>query len=329
MKLFCSYLRARLGALALFLAFWAIFILMAKLGGMAEDNIRYAAALCALIGAAVMVFDGARFRRRHLLLREFAARTMLAEDNLPESANLLERDYEALVRALQQERAELVSAQDQKLRDMDAYYTLWAHQIKTPIAAMRLLLQQRDDPADQPLAQELFSIEQYVEMALQYQRLGSSSSDFVIRRCALDDIVRQALRRYAPLFIRKKLALRYEPCTARVLTDEKWLLFVVEQVLSNALKYTNTGSITIREAPGPALVVEDTGIGIAPEDLPRVFDCGFTGYNGRADKKATGLGLYLCRRVCRKLSHTIGISSEPGRGTAVTIGLASVERVQE
>jgi hypothetical protein len=137
MKLFCSYLRARLGALALFLAFWAIFILMAKLGGMAEDNIRYAAALCALIGAAFMVFDGARFRRRHLLLRELAARTMLAEDNLPESANLLERDYEALVRALQQERAELVSAQDQKLRDMDAYYTLWAHQIKTPIAAMR------------------------------------------------------------------------------------------------------------------------------------------------------------------------------------------------
>ena len=212
---------------------------------------------------------------------------------------------------------------------MDAYYTLWAHQIKTPIAAMRLLLQQRADPADQPLSQELFSIEQYVEMALQYQRLGSDATDYVIRRCGLDDIVRQAVHKYAPLFIRKKLALRYEPCTARVLTDEKWLQFVVEQVLSNALKYTKTGSITIREAPGPALVIEDTGIGIAPEDLPRVFDCGFTGYNGRADKKATGLGLYLCRRVCRKLSHTIGISSEPGRGTTVTIGLAVTERVQE
>ena len=149
MKLFWSYLRARLGAAALFLAFWAIFMSMAKLGGMAEDNIRYAAMLCLITGAIAMVFDGARFRRRHILLTEIAARTMLAEDHLPESADLVERDYQALVRALRQERAELVSAQDQKIRDMDAYYTLWAHQIKTPIAAMRLLLQQRDDPADQ------------------------------------------------------------------------------------------------------------------------------------------------------------------------------------
>ena len=329
MNIFLSYLRARLGILAISAAFFAVFALLSRLGGMAEENVLYAGLLCALVLLCAGAPDYLRFRRHHALLRELAARRPADCTGLPEPDTLPEADYQALARALEAEKARAVSDSDQHLRDREAYYTLWAHQIKTPISAMRLLLQQSGAPEVPELSQELFRVEQYVDMALQYLRLESDQSDYVIGRYSLDGIVRQAVRRYAPQFIRKKLSLDYEPCTALVLTDEKWLLFVVEQVLSNALKYTNTGKITIREAPGPALVIADTGIGIEPEDLPRVFDNGFTGYNGRADKKATGIGLYLCRRVCRKLNHTISAASAVGEGTTVTLGLGTAERVME
>ena len=154
--------------------------------------------------------------------------------------------------------------------------------------------------------------------------------DFLLRRCDLDTILRPAVRKFAPQFIRRHLTLRYEPVGKTVLTDEKWLGFVIEQVLSNAVKYTpEGGTVTVSCTDAPALLISDTGIGVEPEDLPRVFEQGFTGYNGRADKKATGLGLYLCRRVCRKLGHTIAMDSRVGEGTTVTIGLARTEREHE
>ena len=105
------------------------------------------------------------------------------------------------------------------------------------------------------------------------------------------------------------------------MTDEKWLLFVIEQVLSNALKYTRAGSITIELEAPKTLVIRDTGIGVAPEDLPRIFEKGYTGYNGRGDQKASGLGLYLCRTICKRLGHTITASSVPDHGTAIRIAL--------
>ena len=155
--------------------------------------------------------------------------------------------------------------------------------------------------------------------------MDSDSTDYVIREYNLDDILRQAVKKYATQFIYKKLSLRYEPINRRVLTDEKWLLFVVEQVLSNALKYTRTGFIEISMEEPETLGIRDTGIGIAPEDLPRIFEKSYTGYNGRSDKKASGIGLYLCRRVCGKLGHTITAVSAVGEGTTIRIGLARQE----
>lgn len=108
---------------------------------------------------------------------------------------------------------------------------------------------------------------------------------------------------------------------AKVLTDEKWLSFVIEQLLSNALKYTPSGSITITLEDPLTLCIRDTGIGIAPEDLPRVFEKSYTGYNGRSDKKASGIGLYLCKRICHNLGHTITIESSLDTGTTVRIFL--------
>lgn len=168
-------------------------------------------------------------------------------------------------------------------------------------------------------------MEQYVEMLLGYQRLTGPTTDFTLRECDVNAVMRASARRFAPLFIEKKLRLNYQETTLRALTDEKWLAFVLEQVLSNAVKYTRRGSVTLRcDEAAHAIIVEDTGIGIAPEDLPRVFDHGYTGLNGRRDKRATGLGLYLSKRVLDQLGHTISIASEPGRGTRVTIGLESL-----
>ena len=170
------------------------------------------------------------------------------------------------------------------------------------------------------------SVEQYVQMALQYLRMEKMTSDLVFARYDLDALIRQAVRKYAPLFIRRKIILSYEPVHCEVLTDEKWLVFVLEQILSNALKYTKSGSIHIYLSPDApkTLVIEDTGIGIAPEDLPRIFEKGYTGCNGRADKRSTGIGLYLCRQIMEKLSHTIRIESEMGVGTKVYLGLDTV-----
>lgn len=205
------------------------------------------------------------------------------------------------------------------------YFTMWVHQIKTPIAALRLLLAEEEDERSQEMWEELFSIEQYVEMALQFSRLSAKSTDFVIGEVSLDKVVREAIHKYARLFVRKKIKLELTSIDTQILTDEKWLEFVIEQILSNAIKYTAGGTISIyqkmtvtdEKKEVKELIIEDTGIGIAPEDLPRIFEKGYTGYNGHADKRSTGIGLYLCRKIMRKLSHEITIESEIGVGTKV------------
>lgn len=161
-------------------------------------------------------------------------------------------------------------------------------------------------------------------MVLIYTKLTGQSGDYVIHQSALDPIIKQSIRRYSSLFIRKKIALHYTPTTLKTITDEKWLQFVIEQVLSNSLKYTpEKGEITLWVDEEQNLWIADGGIGIPAEDLPRVFEKGYTGFHGRADKRATGIGLYLCKRICEKLGHSICITSALGEGTRVKIGLAN------
>jgi CRISPR-associated Csx2 family protein len=228
-----------------------------------------------------------------------------------------------LIGIIDHDRTEIINQKEKAFADMVDYYTIWAHQIKTPIAAMRLLLQSEQSETNSELLEQLFKVEQYVEMVLQYLRLENMSSDLVFKRHSLDDIVKQAIRKYSKSFIRKKIKLNYMDLNCDVLTDEKWLVFVVEQILSNALKYTGAGEISIYMDSRllDTLVIEDTGIGIEQEDLPRVFEKGFTGYIGRSDKRSTGIGLFLCKQILNKMSHTITIESVVGKGTKVKIGL--------
>lgn len=231
------------------------------------------------------------------------------------------RIYREMVRQLLLEQRYQQDTLRVRHQDTVDYYTTWVHQIKTPIAAMGLILQQEDTEDSRRLSGELQRIEQYVDMVLTYLRLGSGDTDYVFAKVDLDKLLRGCIRKYAGQFIRRHLTLDYQSMDCQVLTDEKWLAFVVEQVLSNALKYTREGSVSIYLEPPCILCIRDTGIGIAPEDLPRIFEKGYTGYNGRSDKKATGLGLYLCRQICDRLKSTITAQSAPGEGTTIRIGL--------
>ena len=241
----------------------------------------------------------------------------------------MEADYTALVSAVLQQQKKLLAAKEQEQTDMLEYYTIWVHQIKTPIAAMRLILQEEDSPRSRELLAQLFRVEEYVQMVLAYLRMHSESTDFVLQEYELDKIVRQAVHRYAPMFIRKRIVLELEPISCRVLTDEKWLGFAIEQLLSNAIKYTDTGRIRIYTEGRDTLVIQDTGVGIAQEDLPRIWEKGFTGYNGRMEQRASGLGLYLVKHSLERLGHRISIVSKVGVGTTVRIDLHTEQLEKE
>lgn len=318
MKLFMQYLRQKWRVLAAFTLFAAVLAVCFALYRLPLRAVWYPLALCAALGLSLLTADFLHLRRRHETLCRLRAAPDPAQ--LPSPAGICEEDYQALVRALDERARRAETETDARMRAMIDYYTLWAHQIKTPIASMRLSLQQEDTPQARRLLQELSRAEQYVEMVMVYLRLNGGS-DLVLREYELDAIVRRAVRRFAGEFIGRKLKLCYEPLNVSCVTDEKWLLFVIEQVLSNALKYTRAGSITIELEAPKTLVIRDTGIGVAPEDLPRIFEKGYTGYNGRGDQKASGLGLYLCRTICKRLGHTITASSVPDHGTAIRITL--------
>ena len=330
MQFFFSYLYHRRKVLLLLFFFLLLFAVSFWLYRLPVEAVAYPALICAAIGLAVLILGSLRASRRHRLLVRLADSLTELPRSLPEPRTQDDEDYQLLVGALCEEQRRLKSAMELRYADMIDYYTVWAHQIKTPIASMRLTLQEEDSEFSRRAGEDLLRIEQYVEMVLCYLRLDSDSTDYVFREQELDPILRQAVRRLSGQFIRRRMHLQYEPLGVRVLTDEKWLLFVVEQVLTNALKYTPAGgTITIELEEPKTLCVRDTGIGIAPEDLPRIFEKGYTGVNGRADKKASGLGLYLCRRICRALGHTIRANSSPDSGTVIRIDLSSHEQRPE
>lgn len=322
MKLLARYLWGLRKTLLAFGLFAAVFALSFFLYGLPAAAVLYPFLLCAGMGLAFLAAGYARCRRRHRAMERLLGLPPAALPGLPRAEGVESADYQALIGLMQRERADAEAAMDSRYRDMVEYYTVWAHQIKTPIAAMRLSLQNEDTPLARRLSPELTRIEQYAEMVLAFLRLGSDATDYVFRECELDGILQKAVRRFAGEFIGRKIGLDYQPVRTRVVTDEKWLTFVVEQLLSNALKYTQEGSIRLYVEEGPVLCVADTGMGIAPEDLPRIFEKGYTGFHGRAQQAATGIGLYLCRSVCRRLGHTLSASSQPDRGTVMRIGLA-------
>lgn len=328
-----GFLRLYLRAQRRGMLFWGfcclIFAVSFALYGLPLGAVLYPAALCAAAGGIILLLSLRKSRAVCQELSLMQHHPADLPDELPAAQSPQEQAYQALLLALHADRQKLKSDMNARYHDMTEYYTVWAHQIKTPIAAMRLALQNEDTPLSRRLTGEVGRVEQYVQMALTYLRLGSDSSDYVIRSCALDNIVRPAVRRFAGEFIQRKIQLNYQMLNYTVITDEKWLGFVVEQVLSNALKYTPQGSVSIYMEPEGVLCIRDTGIGVAPEDLPRVFEKGYTGYNGRSRRKASGLGLYLCREILTRLGHSVSAESQVDHGTTIRIDLRQHKTMQE
>lgn len=473
------------GGLFLFIGMLLLQSVSFYLCGVLKNDAYYflAVEVVVLIAAGIYAFIRYEMHRKHLALQ--IEHYLLEMGALPDTEDPVEELYIETLEQIRNEQKEEENQYFRKLQEMQEYYALWVHQIKTPISAMKLLLQmhkkelwksdireenvfqtnenrssdyqligdyyrnveenrkqesdfyrkveenkkresdfyrkveenkKRENDFLQEAEQEVFWIEEYVNMALQYQRMMAETNDFVLEKVNLDEVIRAAIRKFAKLMIRRKISIQYDGCSEYVISDKKWLGFVVEQILSNAIKYSRenssicisveassrvkgkmvneiTGNCWKIKSDGDAgnrqeeksdggaeryhkknenkdsivkrgeglnenqienvctrnkkqgicdqaekdctrseqqglrdqmeknclLIIKDQGIGIRKEDLPRIFEKGYTGYNGRADKTSTGIGLYLCRKMTKKLGHSLKITSEVGTGTSVML----------
>lgn len=212
--------------------------------------------------------------------------------------------------------------EEKRRADVKNYLTIWTHQIKSPIFALKLLLK-KDEINKIECEKEIFEIEEYVGNILGYARLNADSTDYVFAKYNLDEIIRGVIRKYSIQFIGKNNRVDFCETKKIILTDAKWFSFLLEQIISNAIKYTQNGRVAIY-LKKDELVIEDNGIGIMPEDLPRIFDAGYTGYNGRLEKKSTGLGLNLSKNIGKSLRVTLRCESEPKVGTKMYINLKNI-----
>lgn len=318
MEILKSYLKKNIKVYILFVVFIAIFFIMFYLYNLPLEALIYTGSFCFLVSLIASFLDFVNYRESYKKLK-FLEKNILNElDALPKSLDIRIDYYHKIIEKLYEDLEKLTQENRKKNTDMVDYYSMWVHQIKTPIAAMNFLLD--NEEVDQKnLQQELFKIERYVEMVLTYIRLDSISSDYVITKINLDEVVKDSVKKYATIFINKKIKLNYVSHETMVISDKKWLSFAFEQILGNSVKYTSAGGEITIETCENKLIIEDNGMGIKEEDLPRIFEKGFTGFNGRYEKKSSGLGLYLCKKTLDKLGHHIEISSKVGEGTRIEI----------
>ena len=318
MEILKSYLKKNTKTYILFVIFIAIFFFMFYLYNLPLEALIYTGSLCFLAGLIGNTMDFINYRKSYKKLKFLEENIINDREDLPKSLDIRIDYYHKIIEKLYEELEKLTQENRQINTDMVDYYSMWVHQIKTPIAAMNFLLD--NEEVDQKnLQQELFKIERYVEMVLTYIRLDSISSDYVITKINLDEVVKDSVKKYATIFINKKIKLNYVSHETMVISDKKWLSFAFEQILGNSVKYSSAGGEITIETCENKLVIEDNGMGIKEEDLPRIFEKGFTGFNGRYEKKSSGLGLYLCKKTLDKLGHHIEISSKVGEGTRIEI----------
>ena len=319
------YLNSRKILLSLILLYCIINVTVLFLYGCQTEPVLYALVIYLVLVVFFGILDYLHQAKKHKLLASYDSLSEKSIQELVPEQNMISKDYQNIIQTLEQQQIATTTSYLQKEKELSDFYTMWVHQIKTPIAALRLLLQTAPDNTF-GMKNELFKIERYVDIILGYLRMDNLNQDLAFQHYSLESLVKQTVKKYSSLFIQSKLTLRMENLDFSVLTDEKWFVFALEQLLSNAIKYTPEGGIHIygtttqeEHVIKSTLVIEDTGIGISPEDLPRIFERAFTGYNGRMDKKASGLGLYLCKTILQKLGHDISITSELKNGTCVTI----------
>ena len=221
-------------------------------------------------------------------------------------------DNERLFNENKNLKSEMLNQKD----DLNAYFLMWLHQIKTPMTVSKLLLEKPDETTNTKLKMQLMYIEQYISMAMNYLKMIDHSTDMDITQVNLDDIIKNLLKKYSLLFIHNHISLEYQSNVTHVISDSQWLTILIEQILSNALKYTENGKISIQYLKDKhALEIRDTGIGIRSEDIPKIFDRGYSGFNGRMNEKSSGLGLYLAKKISERLNIQIEVESKLSQGS--------------
>ena len=311
----------------LFIIMGVILLVVNYLYGESMTAAYYGLVLCAFMFFCISVIQMIEYRKKINMLKSIKNQPENMISNLPIPGDKEEQYYQDILNQIYQEKLDVEQKYQSKEQEMMDYYTRWIHQIKTPIAAMSLLIQSSDREKNYyKMEQELLLIEQYAKMALQYQNLHSGQNDLLLKKYDISQLVREVIKKFSYSFLEKKISMKYEDFTYSMVTDEKWFSFLIEQLISNAVKYTNEGYVAISfiEEPIPTLHIRDTGIGICEEDIPRIFEKGYTGYNGHMDKKATGIGLYMCKSVAERLGIKIRVESKIGEGSCF-----SLELVQE
>lgn len=263
-------------------------------------------------------FDYYKYKNKHELLTKG-----FYEDN----DCLYDEDYQKIINELEAKIRQLETNNHKVKKEMSDYYSLWVHQIKTPISAMQLTLENEDSQLSRKLMLELLHIEQYVDMVLTYQKL-SDGSDYVFEENELDVMIKDTIRYLRLEFIERKISLKYEPINRTIITDKKWFEFVLKQLISNALKYTRKGSIEIYLEDN-CLCIKDDGIGIKESDLKRIFERGYTGSNGHDNKNSSGIGLYLCTNIVSNLGLKLSATSSIGLGSVFKIDLSQDEKAKD
>ncbi|MDR1522013.1 MAG: sensor histidine kinase [Streptococcaceae bacterium] len=266
------------------------------------------------IGVIATAFTYQHWQKKRKLLEDFYE---ITTTSLPQT-NEIEQNYARLVIRIKKENSMLTNDHLLKEQKILNYYAMWTHQLKVPLAVLELMAQTESLEVDS-VKEELLKIEQYLDMMLQYLRFNTSTTDYQLVKIEVEPLVRETVKKYRSFFIQKNLTVEIKPLNLRIVTDQKWLIFVLSQVIFNAVKYTKKGILKVY-ANDFTLIIEDTGIGIASEDLPRIFEQGYTGYNGRVEKNhASGLGLFMVKQILNELGHKIEIRSTLGVGTQVRI----------
>ncbi|MBL6538508.1 sensor histidine kinase [Streptococcus suis] len=313
-----GWLRSRWQFFACFLVFLLFILFLSDLFSVQRQLTYYATGLLFLFAVIILGMDGLvewRRYRKKIENRDFAAvsalETMLMDD----------------ISSLEDKLNHLQAQQAKWQGDMEDYYTMWAHQMKIPLAASHLLVGElQQHPSQAALEKELFKLEHYTSLVLNYLRLQSFHEDLQLEQVDLEEVVRDLVKKYSLFFIEDKIKLDLGQLSLTLSTDKRWLSLLIEQFLSNAVKYSKGKQVAIG-LEGEVLVITDTGIGIAESDLQRVFERGFSGYNGRRTQQSSGLGLYLAKRLAEKLGYKIELHSDLGQGTVVKIHLEQADLV--
>ena len=327
MKIALSVLkRVKLGVLV-YIAASLVFVAVFHVSNVPLKLLRYPWILATFFLLLGFVIECIKTKEKHDYLKHISHMSP-AEivEKLPRDPIGFEADYQKIIESLFLQLSKKLEEYDTKNHELSNYYATWVHQAKTPIASMRLHLQGQDSSEARDLLRYLRDIEAYVDMVMSYIRLNSEHTDYIIKKEDLLEIVRESVKKFKLDFIAKKLSLTINMESAVVYTDKKWISLVIEQILSNSLKYTKEGGVTIVYNEDTAtLSITDTGMGIDKENLPRIFEQGFTGFNGRTEAHSSGIGLYIVKTVCDNLNVGIRCESTPNVGTTMFLSFANKE----